>query len=235
MRPWNRHILVAALAVIAVTASASTVHAAGDAEAGSRVFRSCIACHSLEPGRHMTGPSLAGIWGKPAGSAQGFERYSEALQESGIVWGEHTLDAWLADPQALIPGNRMTFPGIDDPKARADLVAFLSQAAGGESAQEAPESGGAMRGPEMAGLKAVGPEQRITAIRYCGDTYRVSTEAGETLAFWEFNLRFKTDSSDKGPRPGRPVILGAGMMGDRAQAVFAHPAEISDFIRESCD
>lgn len=87
----------------------------------------------------------------------------------------------------------------------------------------------------MPDLEAVGPEQRIRAIRYCGDTYHVSTEAGETFPFWEFNLRFKTDSSDKGPVPGHPAIVGAGMRGDRAQVVFSNPAEISEFIRRECD
>ena len=52
---------------------------------------------------------------------------------------------------------------------------------------------------------------------------------------WEFNLRFKTDSSDVGPEPGNPVIIGAGMQGDRASVVFASPGEISSFIKQSCD
>jgi cytochrome c len=58
----------------------------------------------------------------------------------------------------------------------------------------------------------------------------VTTAAGETLPFWEFNLRFKTDSSDKGPRSGQPALLQASMMGDRAFVIFAAPEEISRFI-----
>lgn len=210
-----------------------------DPEAGARVFGVCAACHSLEPGRHMTGPSLAGILGREAGTAPGFDRYSEALRESELVWDTHSLDAFLADPQTVIPGNRMSFRGIDNAGARADLVAFLEQVSDEDRARQGAEpragSGGMMGAPELADLKALGPDQRVAAIRYCGDTYRVTTETGRTFPFWEFNLRFKTDSSDKGPHPGEPVIIGAGMRGDRAFVVFADPAEISASIEQECE
>jgi len=52
--------------------------------------------------------------------------------------------------------------------------------------------------------------------------------------FWEANLRFKTDSSDAGPAAGKPVIMRAGMMGDRASVFFAAPDEISAFIKHRC-
>jgi cytochrome c len=68
----------------------------------------------------------------------------------------------------------------------------------------------------------------------CGDTYRVTTAAGELPPFWEFNLRFKTDTTDTGPAKGRPAIMGAGMRGDRASVIFADPAEISAFIKKRC-
>lgn len=215
------------------------VAVAADPEAGARVFGVCAACHSLEPGRHMTGPSLAGILSREAGTAPGFDRYSEALRESELVWDAQSLDAFIADPQGLIPGNRMSFRGIDNAEARADLVAFVEQVGNEDRAQQGAEpragSGGMMGAPGLADLKAVGPEQRIAAIRHCGDTYRVTTEAGRTFPFWEFNLRFKTDSSDKGPHPGEPVIIRAGMRGDRAFVVFADPAEISALIEQECE
>ena len=90
--------------------------------------------------------------------------------------------------------------------------------------------GGAQR-PSLRQLK---PENTVTAIRYCRDTYRVTTADGETEAFWESNLRFKTDSSDLGPREGAPAILDAGMMGDRASVVFAKPEEFAIFIKPGC-
>jgi cytochrome c len=92
-----------------------------------------------------------------------------------------------------------------------------------------------MAAPELLDLRReVGPNNRITSIRYCGDTYTVAVETGEAHQFWEFNLRFKTDSSDQGPPPGQPVLLPASMMGDRAFVIFAAPGEISASIEAKC-
>jgi cytochrome c len=207
--------------------------AEGNPAEGARVFRQCIACHTLEAGEHRTGPSLAGVFGREAGTAPGFTRYSPALERADLVWDGATLDAWLADPEGLIPGNRMTFPGIPDAKARADLVAYLEAASVPGGA--APPGGGMMGAGELADLRQdVGPNNRITAIRHCGDTYRVTVESGATHQFWEFNLRFKTDSSARGPEPAHPVLIPASMMGDRAFVIFAAPAEISPFIESGC-
>lgn len=90
------------------------------------------------------------------------------------------------------------------------------------------------QGRELGNLKALGTDQQVASINYCGDSYRVTTVAGETTPFPEFNLRFKTDSSDKGPVKGRPVILSIGMVGDRAVVIFSTPAEIASFINEKC-
>jgi cytochrome c2 len=128
--------------------------AAGDPEAGAQVFRTCVACHTLEPGVHRTGPSLAGVFGREAGTAEGFHRYSDALRSTDLVWREDTLNGFIADPQAFLPGK--------------------------------------------------------------------------------FNLRFKTDSSGSGPRPGHAALQPAGMMGDRASVIFADPEEISSFIEKRC-
>ena len=67
------------------------------------------------------------------------------------------------------------------------------------------------------------------------DTYTLKTGKGITHKIWEFNLRLKTDASDYGPAPGKPVLTGSGMMGDRASLVFASPGEISSFIKETCN
>jgi len=74
----------------------------------------------------------------------------------------------------------------------------------------------------------------VTALEHCRDTYTVKTADGKVDKVWEFNLRFKTDSGKDGPAPGKPVIVGAGMQGDRASVVFASPGEISGFIKQSC-
>jgi cytochrome c len=86
----------------------------------------------------------------------------------------------------------------------------------------------------MPDLKHLSPAQVVKAIRHCRDTYRVSTLAGEEIAFWEFNLRFKTDTSPAGPQKGLPVLMPSGMRGDRAQVVFSSPGEISQAIKEDC-
>jgi len=83
-----------------------------------------------------------------------------------------------------------------------------------------------LRKPPAGGL--------VTAITFCRDTYTVATSDGKSQKIWEFNLRFKTDSSKLGPPPGKPVAVGAGMQGDRASVVFASPKEISEFIKPSC-
>ena len=86
----------------------------------------------------------------------------------------------------------------------------------------------------IATLKEAPADNRVSAIRHCKDSYFVTTAAGQTLPYWEFNLRFKTDSSASGPGPNAPVMVGQGMQGDRAQVVFSMPAEISAFIKEGC-
>jgi cytochrome c len=200
-------------------------HAAGDVERGARASRPCMACHSFVPGRHMTGPSLAGSWGRKAGTAEGFGRYSEALKRSETVWDERNLDAWLRNPSALIPGTTMVFDGIADPHMRADLLAYLRAVS--EGGASAPDQG-------PPSLKRVDVARQVSAIRYCGDAYRVVTGDQKTHTFWEFNLRFKTDGSPSGPLAGNPVIVGTGMQGDRAAVVFSRPEEISAFIRREC-
>jgi len=81
----------------------------GNAARGQRVFNACSACHSLQPNRNMTGPSLADLWNRKAGNLESFSRYSSALKSAGIVWNDKALDEWIKDPQHVVPGNTMTF------------------------------------------------------------------------------------------------------------------------------
>ena len=119
----NRARAFAAACLVSVSA-----FAAENAERGAKAYQACVACHSLEPGRHFTGPSLANVIGRTAGTVPGFQRYSDALKGSGIEWNEKTLDDWLRDPASLIPGNVMTFPGLKDEKVRRDLIQYLKTA-----------------------------------------------------------------------------------------------------------
>jgi cytochrome c len=154
----------------------------------------------------MTGPSLAGLWGRKAGSLPSFPRYSPALQASGIVWNDKSLDDWIKDPQHLMPDNDMTFEGIKDDRQRADLLAFLKQAT--QPGHASTPMGGMMGGGETD-LKTVGPGQQVRAVTYCRDTFRVTTADGKTRAFWERNLRLKVDGSNVGPEKGAPALVGA--------------------------
>jgi len=221
------------LFIVAASLSLAQANAAGDAERGQRAFRQCAACHSLEPGRHLTGPSLARIWKRKAGTIEGFPRYSEALKKSGIVWDERALDRWLKESQVMVPGNLMTFPDIREGQVRADLIAYLKDVSSGRRVAETPRRGG-MMGGSMLNLKELGKDHRVRAIQYCGDSYYVTSELGKTLSYWEFNLRFKTDSSPDGPSKGTPMLIRASMKGDRAFVIFSSPEEISTMIKRKC-
>jgi cytochrome c len=213
--------------------------AQGNAARGQRVFGGCAACHSLQPDQNMTGPSLAGLWNRKAGSVVSFSRYSPALKSANIVWNDKTLDDWITDLQHLIPGNEMTFDGIKDARQRADLLAFLKQATqpGTSVAQQGGPMGGMggmMGGGPVPNLKHLDPEDRVQAITYCKDTYTITTANGQTRKFWERNLRLKTDASPDGPEKNAPALMRAGMMGDRADVIFADPSEISAHIAAKC-
>jgi len=233
-----REFGIAALLAVALLTPALAEQ--GDAARGQRDFRACAPCHSLEPGRNMTGPSLANLWGRKAGSLPNFDRYSDALKSSGIIWDDRALDGWLTDPKRMVPDTDMSFDGIKDSGTRADLLAFLKEAtkpgaAPTQSAQmQMKGMGGMMGGGRDPNLKKIEPTKQVKAITYCHDTYRVTTADGKTRAFWERNLRFMTDTSSDGPEKDAPAIMPAGMMGDRAAVIFAAPDEIGKFIREQC-
>jgi cytochrome c len=213
----------------------------GDASRGQQDFRACAPCHSLEPDRNMTGPSLANLWGRKAGGLPSFDRYSEALKASGIIWDDRALDGWLTDPQHMVADNDMPFEGIKDARVRADLLAFLKDATKPGAPQQTAQQGGMKgMGGMMGGggrdpkLKSLEPNKRVKTITHCRDTYRVTTADGKTRAFWERNLRFMTDSGKDGPESGAPAIMPAGMMGDRAAVIFAAPEEITMMIEPRC-
>jgi cytochrome c len=231
-------ILPVAIAMLLLTGGRAMAEP-GNAARGEPMYRACVACHSLEPNRNMTGPSLADIWNRKAGSLASFPRYSSALKSAGIIWTDDTLDEWIKDPKHFIPGNTMTFPGMKDARQRADLLAFLREATQPGRAPKTAQGGNQMGGMMMGGgtvpnLKKLHPEDRVQSINYCGDTYKVATADGKVRDFWERNLRFKTDVSEEGPQKGTPALVRAGMMGDRADVIFASPDEISGFIAQRC-
>jgi cytochrome c len=112
-------------AALAVAASPQSVEALS-VEALSRppALAACTACHTLEAGKNGFGPSLFAVGGRKAASLPGYA-YSDALKASGLTWDAATLDRWLSGPQKLVPGTRMPYAGVPDPKRRDDVVEFL--------------------------------------------------------------------------------------------------------------
>lgn len=99
--------------------------AAADLKRGQLLYMVCKACHDVEAGvPHKAGPNLHGVFGRTAGVSDGF-KFTDALVKSGIVWTPETMDAWIAQPGALVPGNGMAFAGIANPADRASLIAWL--------------------------------------------------------------------------------------------------------------
>lgn len=178
----------------------------------------------------MTGPSLQTVFGRKAGSVASFNRYSEALKKSGLTWDADTLDRYLENPRKVVPGTTMTalVAKADD---RRNVIAFLQAL---QSDNKSKLDGVPVPRPNILDLKTVGDASRVAGIELCGDTYNVTLENGSTLVYWERNLRFKTDSTDVGPREQQPVLLPGGMHGDRASVIFKTPKEISTFIKPTC-
>jgi cytochrome c len=100
---------------------AQVTAAAGAAPAS---FAQCRTCHQVTPGKHGVGPSLAGVYGKPAGSMPGYT-YSSAMKASGLIWDDATLGTFLEAPVKTVPGTKMVYPGLKDAEKRAELIAYL--------------------------------------------------------------------------------------------------------------
>ena len=108
-------------------ALAGQAAAEGDAAKGEKLYKRCGTCHSLEAGKKKIGPTLAGLFGREAGSVEGF-KYSKAMASSDVVWDEETLNEYLTNPKKFIPKNKMAFRGLKKDQQRADLIAYLKEA-----------------------------------------------------------------------------------------------------------
>ncbi len=111
----------------------ANAYAAGDAAHGEAVFKQCKICHAVgttaKPG---VGPVQNNLIGATAGARPGF-KYSTAMTEAGakgLVWTEENLDKYLTDPKAMVPGNKMMFPGLKKAEDRADVIAYLKTQTG---------------------------------------------------------------------------------------------------------
>ncbi len=124
----NRAMLLALSLVAALAVVSGPALAGGDAAKGKKVFAKCKACHALAKGINKIGPSLYGVFGRKAGTAPGFKRFSQAIKKSGVVWDAETLDKYLAKPRDFIKGNRMPFAGLKKKADRDNLIAYLEKA-----------------------------------------------------------------------------------------------------------
>ena len=112
---------------VALVTAAGAARAGGDAARGEKLYEDCAACHSIERGVNGVGPTLYGIFGRKAGTLDGFS-YSAAMKNSGIVWDDDSMAKYLRDPRGSMPGNKMAFPGIKNDEELANLLAYLHQA-----------------------------------------------------------------------------------------------------------
>ncbi|WP_421997164.1 c-type cytochrome [Reyranella sp.] len=125
MKSWAGVVVVAVTVGIAGQAAAQSP----DTARGQRLFnQQCRACHTLEKGgASPAGPNLHGLFGRKAGTAEGYE-FSEAMIKSGIVWDEETVAEYSRNPKGKVPGTKMVFAGVRPPAQTPDLVAYLKQA-----------------------------------------------------------------------------------------------------------
>ena len=128
----RRHRVTAALLVsLAIAGCGPDVLDDPQAARGQELFARCSACHAADRPLTKVGPHLVGVFGRTAGSLDGFP-YSEALMDSGLVWDDATLAAFLHNPRELVPGNRMAFVGMRDDADVAAVIAYLRAVSGPE-------------------------------------------------------------------------------------------------------
>jgi cytochrome c len=109
----------------AMLESLPAAYQSADLDNGQAKFALCKSCHTVvQDGGNMVGPNLYGVFGRKAGTSSGFA-YSDGLKTSAIVWDAASLDKWITNPRALVPGTKMTYIGMSDPKDRTDVIAYL--------------------------------------------------------------------------------------------------------------
>ena len=123
----NTRIGLASLIAGILLLGSQAALAEGDAAKGEKIYKKCKSCHSLEAGKKKVGPSLNGLFGRTAGTVEGF-KYSSAMKDSGIVWDEETLNTFLEKPKDMVPKTRMAFPGLKKEQDRMDVIAYLKEA-----------------------------------------------------------------------------------------------------------
>ena len=124
MYSFIKYILVV-IGMIIIILTVSIANTA-DPVKGKKVFKKCVACHSLQEGKNKMGPPLNNLLGRKAGSVDGY-KYSKAMKNSGVVWDEESLDKFLTKPRKFIKRTKMSFWGIKKKSLRDDLISFFKQ------------------------------------------------------------------------------------------------------------
>lgn len=202
---------------------------------GAALFNTCYYCHSLKPDVHLTGPSLAGLWGKKAGKVNGFELYSDALKKSDFTWNEKTLAEWIHDPKKVAPGTAMPDVKIGDDNIQA-LVGFLkiAMSKGGyeKVIKEKLVSENIANGQLPKYSRVPDKTSQVKSIESCSQIYSIEFADGSAKKIWKFNLAFKVMTGDLAPKDELPVIVPTGSMGDRFEIIFHSFKELSTVITE---
>lgn len=119
------------LALSALLLAVPAARAEGDAAKGETVFRKCKACHEADTATNKVGPHLGDVVGRVPGTVADYN-YSEPMKAfgaGGAKWDEATIDKYLENPKATVPGNKMAFPGLKKPEDRANVIAYLKSKA----------------------------------------------------------------------------------------------------------
>ena len=124
MNNFIKNLLV--VAGITIVILIFSIANAADPVNGKKIFKKCVACHSLQEGKNKIGPSLYNLLDRKIGSVEGY-KYSKAMKNSCVVWDEESLDKFLTKPRKFIPKTKMAFRGIKKKSLRDDLIAFLKQ------------------------------------------------------------------------------------------------------------
>jgi cytochrome c len=125
MRSQSYRVVISSLLLMTTSfaMAQSSVITTGNTLKGKEIYDArCSACHSVDDNR--VGPMHLGVFGRKAGGVKSY-RYSDALSKSKVIWSRETLTAWLTNPEALIPAQRMGY-SMDNAQDREDVVAYLA-------------------------------------------------------------------------------------------------------------
>ncbi|NND91395.1 MAG: c-type cytochrome [Granulosicoccus sp.] len=174
--------------------SSTAGHAAGNVDAGRKLFGQCAACHAVgKTAGHQFGPMLNGVMERPAASADGYS-YSDALKQAaqnGLVWDEPSLDAFLESPMTYVVGTKMAFAGMRDEAQRQDMIAFLQQidsSGSGATATVEPPAANSLVS-ESSAPEAQRPLARDTTVPEHGVLHLGRLALPEEVAAWDIDIR----------------------------------------------